>query len=525
MARLEAPCPSCAAPVEFKSRTSLVTICPYCQSVVARGDRKLEDHGRVSELVETQSPLKIGVRGRFRGKPFRLLGRTQYQHAAGGVWDEWYAQFPNGKWGWLAEAQGRFYMTFQKKVKEGSELPAIESLEAGATIQLGENEFTVAEVGEATASAAEGEIPFDFRPGTSHPFADLYGPDGQFASLDYGSEPAGYVGWQVSLEEIGLGELRAADEKTRRIAAKDVSCPQCGGSLKLQAPGETRRVACPYCSSLLDCDQGNLKYLETISTKVDPLIEIGSTGTLFEVEYSVIGFMQRSVTFDRKYFWTEYLLYNPTIGFRWLVHSDQHWSFTEPVSPAEVRDFKATAIWDGKTFKLFQRAIARVEYVLGEFYWQVKVGEEVTCRDLICPPRVMSIERSLTAPLPEMKGNSRRARMNLGEVNISIGTYLRHEEIERAFQLKKELPRSWKVAPNQPFPCDRGIFVQWAMFAIAMGVIYLGASAISSSADPWMLAWGLFLVSIIPVGAGIVNHSFDVKRWSDSDYSPYATDD
>ena len=201
---MEAPCPSCAAPVEFKSRTSLVSICPFCQSVVARGDKKLEDHGKVADLAETQSSLSLDVKGKFRGKPFRIVGRVQYQHSAGGVWDEWYAQFLNGKWGWLAEAQGQFYMKFQKQVKGESRLPNLDSLEAGAKVQLGENEFTVAEVGEGTITGAEGEIPFDFQPGETHPFAVLYGPEGQYATLDYGSHPAGYIGWQVSLDEIGL---------------------------------------------------------------------------------------------------------------------------------------------------------------------------------------------------------------------------------------------------------------------------------------------------------------------------------
>ena len=170
-------------------------------------------------------------------------------------------------------------------------------LEAGAQIKLGDNEFTVAEVGEGTAAGAEGEIPFDFHPGETHPFADLYGPEGQFATLDYGSQPAGYIGWQVSLDEIGMAGLRAAEKEAKRIEAKDVSCPQCAGSLKLQAPDETKRVGCPYCGAVLDCDRGNLQYLETLTTKVDPLIEIGSKGTLYDVEYVVIGFMQRSVTF------------------------------------------------------------------------------------------------------------------------------------------------------------------------------------------------------------------------------------
>ena len=256
---------------------------------------------------------------------------------------------------------------------------------------------------------------------------------------------------------------------------------------------------------------------------MDPLIEIGSKGTLYDVEYVVIGFMQRSVTFDRKYFWTEYLLYNVEVGFRWLVHSDEHWSFSEPLSPADLHDYKTSAVWDGKTFKLFQRAIARVEYVLGEFYWKVAVGEEVTSRDLICPPYAMSIERSMAMASPE--DHLAGKRMNLGEVNVSLGRYIEHEVIEEAFKLEHELPRTWKVAPNQPFPCDRGIYLQWLMFGLAMGLIYIGAAAMSDAADPWVLVWGLFLVSVIPVGALIANHSFDVKRWSESDYSPYASDD
>jgi len=40
-----------------------------------------------------------------------LTGRAQNRHELGGVWDEWYATFSNGWVGWLAEAQGKFYLT------------------------------------------------------------------------------------------------------------------------------------------------------------------------------------------------------------------------------------------------------------------------------------------------------------------------------------------------------------------------------------------------------------------------------
>ncbi|MBI1311058.1 DUF4178 domain-containing protein [bacterium] len=523
MTRLKAPCPACAAPVEFKSRESLVTICEFCRSIIARGDKQLQDHGKVADLVNTESPLSIGLKGRFRGKPFRIVGRVQYHHSAGGVWDEWYAEFSNGKLGWLAEAQGRFYFTFRKKPKSGSAFPAIESLHPGEKVPLSETEFTVAEVGIAAAAGAEGEIPWDLKPETKHRFVDLYGPDGQFATLEYGTDPAGHLGWQVSLDEIGLAGLKPAHKQTKQVTAKQVNCPQCAGTLDLRAPDETQRVSCPFCNALLDCDSGNLKYLSTLTSPVNPLIPLGTEGRIDDVDYAVIGFMQRSVTFDRKYYWTEYLLYQPDAGFRWLINSDNHWSFAEPVSPAEVHDFKNAVRWNGQTFKLFQRAIARVEYVLGEFYWKVKIDEEVGCRDLICPPYSISVERTM-AVAPQSDGEpGDKLRMNLGEVNYTLARYLPHADVESAFGVSG-LPRAWGVAPNQPAPCDKAVFGYWATFAAAMVAIYYIASRfISQQADPWLLAWGLFLVSVIPVGGLIFNLIFDVNRWSDSDFSPYST--
>ena len=52
---------------------------------------------------------------------------------------------------------------------------------------------------------------------------------------------------------------------------------------------------------------------------------------------TVIGAMARSVTIEgTQYFWSEYLLYNPQIGFRWLVNSDNHWNYVQAVPPGEV---------------------------------------------------------------------------------------------------------------------------------------------------------------------------------------------
>jgi hypothetical protein len=113
---LAANCPSCAAPIEFKAGSTIVLVCPFCRSAVARTDRSLEDLGKVAEIAESESPLKIGLKGTFKGNRFELTGRAQNRHELGGVWDEWYATFSNDWVGWLAEAQGKFYILLSAAV-------------------------------------------------------------------------------------------------------------------------------------------------------------------------------------------------------------------------------------------------------------------------------------------------------------------------------------------------------------------------------------------------------------------------
>ncbi|MEZ5948513.1 MAG: DUF4178 domain-containing protein [Planctomycetaceae bacterium] len=201
-----ASCPSCGGTVEFRASSSLVTICPYCRCVVARGDKAVEDHGKVADLVLTDSPLELGVTGRFIKRNFEVVGRVQYKHPAGGVWDEWYLSFSDGTWGWLAEAQGKHYLTFERKMKETASLPEMASIEVGRRLTLGKRGvFTVAEVGIAETGAAEGEIPWDFVPGRPHRFVDLHGDDQAFATLDYnGASPRLFLGKEISLNALDL---------------------------------------------------------------------------------------------------------------------------------------------------------------------------------------------------------------------------------------------------------------------------------------------------------------------------------
>ena len=67
MSVLKTTCPSCAGPIEFTAGSTIVVICPYCRSAVARTDRGVEDLGKIAEIAQSQSPLKVGLKGLFDG--------------------------------------------------------------------------------------------------------------------------------------------------------------------------------------------------------------------------------------------------------------------------------------------------------------------------------------------------------------------------------------------------------------------------------------------------------------------------
>ncbi|MFM8581100.1 MAG: DUF4178 domain-containing protein [Planctomycetaceae bacterium] len=510
-------CPACGAEVEFGLSASLVTICEFCHSVVARGDRQLEEHGKVADLVQTDSPVSVGMTGEYEQRRFEVVGRVQYDHPAGGVWDEYYLKLGGDRVLWLAAAQGRLFVTRQRKPSESVALPDVEGLKPGAGLEIaGVGRLVVAESGVARARSAEGEIPWGFRPGAAHRFVDLQGPQGEFATLGQAgpdSELTLYLGRQVQLEELGLRGMGAGEEATRQpvraTGALQVNCPQCAGPLRLFAPDASLRVTCPNCDSLLECDKGNLRYLSTIPPLGHgPRIPLGTEGTLRETRYTVIGYLVRFVTVEyREYPWEEYLLLTESGGFRWLLCNQDHWAIAESIT-AGLEPEDGSVTWQGRNFRLFDRGTAQVKRVLGEFYWKVSVEERVRMDDYIAPPLMLSFERSETD--------------SSSELVVTRLEYVPVEEVEEGFGVE-ELPRSWSVGPIQPAPEIPGEIVVICLGAIAVLVaqlVYFLASAVPVTPVYTLLA-GLGVLAW-PVALWLRKAQFESQRWADSPFGTHA---
>jgi len=244
--------------------------------------------------------------------------------------------------------------------------------------------------------------------------------------------------------------------------AKALNCPQCGAAITLRALGHAETVVCESCHSILDARDPNLQILQkfqVITGEVPPLIPLGARGKLRGTDYEVIGFQRRSITVEGiRYDWHEYVLFNPYKPTRYLTEYNGHWNDIGVCKELPVIQF-STANYLGEIYKHFQTSDANTNYVLGEFPWQVRVGEHATVTDYVKPPRVLSSEKSAN------------------EVTWSLGEYMYGADIWKSFNLPGHPPEAVGVYENQPSPVSenvKGIWSAFLAFALLLLVLMAG---------------------------------------------------
>ena len=459
-----APCPGCGAPVDFRSAQSTHAVCAYCQSTVVRQGETLSRIGKMAALFDDFSPLQLMASGQFDGQGFMLVGRLQYKYGQG-VWTEWHALFNDGSAGYLSEDNGAY--VFSRPVIAKGAVPESGQFRVGGRTQLQGKTYSVASNTEVFVLSAQGELPH--LPALGAPFAmvELRSAQGGVLSVDYGpalsgQPPALSLGHAVLLDGLSLSGLRG--ESVKAETGQSFNCPSCGAALTVQL-ARSKSLVCSSCHSVIDLSHGVGAALTHAAqhAPVAPLIGLGSLGQLQGASWQVVGFQHRmghAPGDDEAFGWEEYLLYHRTRGFVFLVDSTEGWSLLKPATGAPQVSLGGRADYLGKSYSLKERYQSQVEYVAGEFYWQVQRGATTYHREFAGGKNLLSEETTKD------------------EVTWSVGEKLEASVVAKAFKMDAQ-GGAFKRADAGPFSATPSISV--STLAVIAAVLFLVLPSLFSS--------------------------------------------
>jgi hypothetical protein len=290
-------------------------------------------------------------------------------------------------------------------------------------------------------------------------------------SIDYGRVPPEISkGQSVRLEDLKLSRLRDASGKEEKGRA--FTCPQCGAALAALL-ATTQSMTCSTCHSIIDLSQGvggELKHA-TQDEPVQPLIALGSSGTLQGVDWQVVGWQHRMGHDpgdpDEHFGWDEYLLFNLKRGFTFLVDSTEGWSVVKPATGAPVVSSNGqSATYLGTRYLLKESYQAETDYVLGEFYWQVSRGQKTSNRDYATGKSLLSMEQSAQ------------------ELTWSVGGQIASDAVAQAFKLQ-DRQALLQRADVTPFAASGGFWMRPGFWIFAlMALVMLSVTTCSSHCEP-----------------------------------------
>jgi hypothetical protein len=247
------------------------------------------------------------------------------------------------------------------------------------------------------------------------------------------------------------------------VSVRSVNCPNCGAATAVRTFGHAVNVVCQSCRSILDATNPGVTILQqyTDAVREEPLIPLGTRGKLLDIECEVVGFQVRQITVDDvAYQWREYLLFNPYREFRYLTEYAGHWNVVTTINAlpegGPTPDGSAPRSYGRQKYRHFQTAVAKTTFVLGEFPWQIRVGDTTTGSDYVAPPLMLSAEVDADK-----------------EVTWSLGRYVGGDTIWTSLSLPGRPPQRAGIFANQPSPFHGMTRAMWRNAALLVGLATL----------------------------------------------------
>lgn len=150
-------CSSCGAPIQIENQFVRAITCPFCgASYLVEGDSTLSPNGQGASLANYPSRVRVGARGKIRGRDFTVLGRIRYTYDEG-FWDEWQIAWDDGAPpDWLEEDEG-YWTVFKKERVRGAVTP-FDQIRVGSTIKINNRDVFITEKRKAKMLGSEGQF-------------------------------------------------------------------------------------------------------------------------------------------------------------------------------------------------------------------------------------------------------------------------------------------------------------------------------------------------------------------------------
>ena len=445
-------CPSCSSPVDFKNATNNVACCTN-KHTWQRKDGELLSL-EIPVIQQSADMIQPGTTGSWNDLPFTVTGRFRlwFDDIA---FNYWTIDMGNRKIRYLAEGYGMFAIyetkTFSQPVTAGD-----------YTRFEGSQQFTLPDNNqhyEITDRNLSGYLDIE---------GAFYKPDFEkkIKSIDALSKSYIIEIFQfdeklvevfdvhpVSFEDLNLQNLRETASE-----GKTFSCRKCAARTTVKTFPYAQSWVCYNCQTRHSVMDSQLVREHGINKSAAPEMHlaIGSSITLKETSYEVIGFAQKQDKDSKSDKWKEYTLHNDKLGYAFLNESDGHWMLLKETMEAPLPSFASFGYFSfrDKTFSRFLNYNYTINYAAGEFPGNIFKDLGVTeTTDFVSPPEILSVEQN-----PE------------GRTTWFSGEYIHRNIIKQ--QVTGNIPHTFGVAPAQPVnAADTLTIVKAAVIAIFMVLV------------------------------------------------------
>lgn len=197
-------CANCGAPIEIENQFIRSVTCRYCNSsYLVRGSEGLDPAGKAASLADYPSRLSVGMRGKVRGRGFRVLGRVRYSYEDG-FWEEWQVNWDDGAPpDWLEEDEG--YWTWYRRERVKDEIPPFDQVRVGSKVMINGKSVFITEKRTGRMMGSEGQF------SSVLPLRGSFGyiqgaADGKSASVNYWDDEIELsIGEELEPHEFSIG--------------------------------------------------------------------------------------------------------------------------------------------------------------------------------------------------------------------------------------------------------------------------------------------------------------------------------